>query len=64
MAHLSVKPKTLYSCVDGGNGGASAATVAKKLMEAYFKYYPPFESLEKAGSVVEGEEVKEAPAQN
>jgi penicillin-binding protein 2 len=32
----------------GGHGGASAAPVAKKVMDAYFEYYPPFESLEKA----------------
>ena len=32
----------------GGHGGASAAPLSKKVMETYFKYYPPEETLEKA----------------
>lgn len=38
----------------GGHGGAAAAPVAKKLFEAYFKYYPPLESVEKAEAENEG----------
>ncbi|GJL77722.1 MAG: penicillin-binding protein 2 [Nitrospinaceae bacterium] len=38
----------------GGHGGASAAPVAKKVMEAYFKHYPPYELLEKAESIANG----------
>ncbi len=44
------KPEVAISVLveHGGHGGAAAAPVAKKLLEAYFEYYPPFESLEKA----------------
>jgi len=50
------KPEVAVSVLmeHGGHGGATAAPVAKKLLEAYFKYYPPFESLEKAETENEG----------
>ena len=60
------KPEIAVSVLveHGGHGGATAAPVAKKVMEAYFKYYPPFESVEKAESVPSGmeEKVKQSPA--
>lgn len=47
----------------GGHGGASAAPVAKKLLKAYFEYYPPIESIEKAEAVPSGAEVVEKEKQ-
>jgi len=60
------KPEIAVSVLveHGGHGGASAAPVAKKVMEAYFKYYPPFEALEKAESISGQGEEKEKPAPN
>lgn len=55
------KPEVAVSVIveHGGHGGATAAPVAKKLLEAYFKYYPPLEEIEKAEAVHSGEEKTE-----
>jgi penicillin-binding protein 2 len=51
------KPEVAISVIveHGGHGGATAAPVAKKLFDAYFKYYPPLEVIEKAEAVLKGE---------
>ena len=51
------KPEVAISVIveHGGHGGATAAPVAKKLFDAYFKYYPPLEVIEKAEAVLSGE---------
>jgi penicillin-binding protein 2 len=59
------KPEIAVSVLveHGGHGGASAAPVAKKVLEAYFKYYPPLEPLEEDETLpASGEEIeKTAP---
>jgi len=51
------KPEVAISVLveHGGHGGAAAAPVAKKLFDAYFKYYPPLEVIEKAEAIPSGE---------